>query len=501
MNKQKKRARVEFAFKPYELQQEIIDFIDGKHLNQYGEEYRFFVAVFGRQSGKSWLAKYVLLDHAANRDHKTMWVAPSIPTARGHWNDLVQLIEESGMIEGGLVTKISQAAKEIHFANGGYIAVRSALEPDNLRGASLDLLILDEAAFFRDGAYVWWSVCMPMVSATGGKVLFTTTPNGRNWLYEVYNMGLDPKSRFYKSWTATSYASPYQDKNLLDDTKKQMPSLQWREEYMAEFLAEGGGVFAGVEQAANIDLLPYPEMNTDIDRYVAGVDIGFNNDFTCFTVIDTVNREQVYGERFTNLGTIRTVKRIVELLDIWQPKVTHIEKNGVGEYLVDLIKLVVSGQPIDDLIGFINERISEDEIEGEDTLTEVGKHKIRTVHMTNEIKRDLVERLSADIEYGRLKILAERDSNEAIQEYAQTQMSEMSTYERQPTASGMMITYNAAEGSHDDTIAALYLAYKGVKKLSRQDILGIIKGKNETKREYKSSPFRSRSLAGRRHRR
>lgn len=498
---QKKRPRVQFAFKPYDLQQEIIDYLDGKYLNEYGEEYRFFVAVFGRQSGKSWLAKYVLLDHAANRDEKTMWVAPSIPTARSHWNDLVQLIQDSGMIEGGFVTKISQASKEIHFAGGGYIAVRSALEPDNLRGASLDLLILDEAAFFRDGAYVWWSVCMPMVSATGGKVLFTTTPNGRNWLYEVYNMGLDPKSRFYKSWTATSYASPYQDKNLLDDTKKQMPSLQWREEYMAEFLAEGGGVFAGVEQAAVIETLAYPEQDVDIDRYVAGIDIGFNNDFTAFTVIDTVNREQVFGERFTNLGTVRTVKRIVELLDIWQPKVTHIEKNGVGEYMVDLIKLVVSGQPIDDLLGFINERVASDEIEGEDSLNEVGKHKIKTVHMDNAIKRELVERLAADIEYGRLKILAEKTPEDSIQEYGTTQISEMSTYERQPTASGMQITYNAAEGSHDDTIAALYLAYKGVKKLTRQDILSIVKGKELEKREYKSSPFRSKSLAGRRHRR
>lgn len=497
----KRKARVQFAFKPYDLQQEIIDHIDGLELNPFGEEYLFFIAVFGRQSGKSWLAKYVLLDHAANRDEKCMWVAPSIPTARGHWNDLVELIEKSGMVEAGFVTKISQASKEIHFAGGGAISVRSALEPDNLRGASLNLLVLDEAAFFRDGQYVWWSVLQPMVSATGGKVIFTTTPNGRNWLYDLYLKGLDPKSRFYKSWTATSYSSPYQNVELLNDTKMNMPSLQWREEYMAEFLADGGGVFAGVERAAVVNMISYPDPESDPDRYVAGIDIGFNNDYTCFTVIDTVTREQVYGERFTNIGTVRTVKRIVELMDIWQPRVTHIEKNGVGEYLIDLIRLVVSGQNIDDMLGFINDVSLEDEIEGEDALTEVGQHKIKAIHMNNELKRELIERLSADIEYGRLKILAEKDAEDAPQEYAATQISEMSTFERQPTASGMQITYNAAEGAHDDTISALAVCYKGVKKLSRQDILNLIKGQREEKKAYKSSPFRSKSVSGRRHRR
>jgi hypothetical protein len=32
--KKKKKAYVEFAFKPYELQQEIIDYLDGKFLKE-----------------------------------------------------------------------------------------------------------------------------------------------------------------------------------------------------------------------------------------------------------------------------------------------------------------------------------------------------------------------------------------------------------------------------------------------------------------------------------
>ena len=489
----KKKVQVKFAFKPYELQQEIIDYLDGKHLNEQGNEYRFLVAALGRQSGKSWLAKYILLDRAINRDQVCMWVAPAIPTARTHWNALVKLIKDSGMEEAGFVKKISQAAKEIQFVDGGVIQVRSAIEPDNLRGDSLDLLIMDEAAFFRNGDYVWYSVCLPMITATKGKVLFTTTPNGRNWVYDLFKHGQNPKDPYHKSWNVPSEASPYQDKELLEYLKQNMPSLKWREEFMAEFLADGGGVFAGVELAANVQQRKAPRHGDDIDRYVAGIDIGFNNDYTVFTVIDTLERKQVYGERFTNVGTVRTVKRIVELLDIWTPKITHIEKNGVGEYLVQLLQLVVSGRDIDDIVDAINDA-TEDDPDATVMTASIGTHKIKAIHMNNRLKRNLVERLAADIEYGRFNIL-----DEDTCDFASIQISEMSTYERKPTNSGMDITYNAAEGSHDDTIAALYIAYKGVKRMTRKDIMKKIKG--DKRKKKKGSPFRSRSLAGRKHRR
>jgi hypothetical protein len=485
-----KKAKVKFAFKPYALQQEIIDYLDGKHLNPEGQPYRFLVAALGRQSGKSWLAKYILLEYSVNQDKSCMWVAPTIPTARAHWNSLVKFIRDSGLENAGYA-KINQTAKEIVFADGGSISVRSAIEPDNLRGASLDLLIMDEAAFYRNGKYVWWSVCLPMITATGGKVLFTTTPNGRNWVYDLFKLG-QKADGYYKSWNVPSSASPYQDKKLLQSIKENMPSLQWREEFMAEFLPDGGGVFAGIERAARVKLMSNPDPDADLERYVAGIDIGFNNDYTVFCVIDAVQRKQVYMERFTNIGTIRTLKRIVELLDLWQPKITHIEKNGVGEHFVNLLKTIVGGGDISELLDYINDTLEDDDVVPLRD-TDVGRHKIRAIHMNNDTKRDIVERLSADIEYGRLAILEDDDSG-----IGSIQISEMSTFERKPTNSGMSIKYEAAEGSHDDCVDALGICYKGVKKLTRRDILNRIKS---SKQGTRGNPFRSRSLVGSKHRR
>lgn len=449
-----RKIKIEFAMKPYKEQQEIIDCVRGDIRNPNGDRYQFLVADFGRQSGKSWTSRYIALDSAANRDLNVMWVSPSISSARNHWNKLVKLLKKSK-----LPCKILQAAKEIHFPDGGVIAIRSAIEPDNLRGDSVDVLILDEAAFFRNGEYVWEQVCLPMITATRGVAVFTSTPNGRNWFYKLFLQGWNkPDAEYHRSWKLKSEQSPYQDKKLLAYLKTIIPSMRWKEEFEAEFLSDGGGVFIGVERASKAKMLFAPDPKR---VYVAGLDIGSTRDNSTFTVIDKESREQVFGEAFTNMGAIPTIRRIISLLDHWKPEVTHVEKNGVGDFLFKLLKEVLAGGDIEALVQQMNYALQD-----ETTLSQidevVGGHHLIGVHMDNPTKRALVERAATDVEFGRLFLLEPDTSNP--QAYSNLQNSELSTFTRQATASGTDITYKAAEGAHDDTVAALYLAYKGVPK-------------------------------------
>lgn len=446
-------AKVKFAFTPHAMQQDIINHVDGIEKNSDGNPYQFFVVACGRQWGKSWLAKYTLLNEAINKGHRCMWVAPSIPNARGHWDELVSLVERSGIP----TRRVSQSAKQIVFADGGQISVRPAIEPDNMRGETLDYMVLDEAAFFRNGEYVWYSVCVPMVSASRGRVLFTTTPNGRNWLYTLFNKGNDPKDQFYKSWHAPSISSPYQDPVLLKELRKTMPELQWREEFMAEFLADGSGIFSGAEKASVVVPLQAPIAG---HTYVAGIDFGFNHDATVFTVADKYTRQQVFGNAFYGFGTVGTLGRLKSYIEHWQPEVTHLEKNGIGETLFDMLKAVLSGDAeINTIIDQAQTEETGHYVPSERTYRTSWGGRIRAIHMDNATKRAMVERLSADIEYGRLSLLEAPPGS-----YGERQLNEMSTYLRERTQSGFELTYNAAEGSHDDTISALYLAYHGVPK-------------------------------------
>lgn len=459
-------AKVRFALQPYPLQQDIIDHLDGLKLNPEERPYRFFVVAIGRQSGKSWLAKYTLLDRAINRQQQCVWVAPSIPTARSHWDDLVRLVQNSGLP----VKKISQAAKQIIFKDGGQISVRSAVEPDNMRGLTVDYVVMDEAAFFRNGEYVWYSIVLPMVTASRGVVLFTSTPNGRNWFYRLFNQGNDPKDMLYKSWHAPSTISPYQDAELLAALEQSMPTYQWREEFLAEFLADSTGVFSGAEKAAIVELLGVPEQGHE---YVAGIDFGFNTDATCITILDKYTRQQVFGLRFFNYGTIGSIRTLVRLLRVWQPSATNLEKNGIGETLFQLLKAALSGrEDLPDVLQAIQD-VSEDYLDVDEGVRSSDRPelaedydstysadwggKVRAIHMNNAIKRSLVERLAAAIEYSRLELLQPEQNS-----YGEVQLNEMSTYQRQRTQSGLDVTYNATEGNHDDTVSALYLAYNGM---------------------------------------
>lgn len=468
----KRHYQVEFAIKPHAIQQEIVDHIDGKYLNREGKRFRFFVVVCGRQWGKSFIAKYTLMKQAINEGKTCMWVAPSIPTARGHWRGLVNLIQKSNIP----TVSISMSDKEIHFHGGGSISVRSALEPDNLRGATLDFLVLDEAAYFRNGDYVWYSVCQPMITASGGSVLFVTTPHGKNWVYDVWLRGTKETDKYYRSWRAPSTTSPYQDATLLEDIRTSIPEYKWKEEYLAEFLSDAGGVFNGIDDAAIVEPLEKPIPG---HMYVCGVDIGKSGDPTRITMIDKYTREQVYGDGWVSLGTIPSMRRIGEILDIWKPEITLFEKNGIGETFFDIAKAVLAGNVPDNYLlsqMYPDEEVA-DENEGTARDRTIAGHHLRAVHMNNDLKRGFVERLTAAIEWGKLAILKE-DST-----YGKVQIAEMSTYERQATKSGTSVTYNAADGYHDDTVSALYLAYSLVPAK-----LQVV---NEKQEKQLANPFRS----------
>lgn len=466
----KREYNVKFGFKPHALQQDIINHVLGVKKNpKTGKRYRFFAATIGRQWGKSWTDKYLALEIAINQGGGVMWVAPALSGARDHWNDLVELVENSNLP----VVSLNHTAKEIRFYSGGAIRIRSAVKPDNLRGGSLDLLIMDEAAFYLNGSYVWWSVLLPMITATGGVVLFTTTPNGRNWYYQLIQDATDkdnPLSAITKVWHFPSDTSPRQDTDLLAVLKTTMPSRKWREEFMAEFLADGGGVFFGTEKAAICEVLKAPLIG---HSYVCGIDIGKNNDATCITFLDRYTRQQVYGERFTNMGTIKTVTRLIDLLHEWQPEVAHVEKNGVGEHLIGLMRAVMRGDAEDSILQLLDAPVLEN---NEETI---GNVKLKIVHMTNELKRKYVERLAADIEYGRFNILSEDTK------YGGTQLNEMSTYVAKRTRNAMSLSYEASsDDDHDDTIAALYLAYAGVPKVKPFKVL-------KKRSDIKNNPFRT----------
>lgn len=97
---------------------------------------------------------------------------------------------------------------------------KSAKYPGTLVGEGLSGVILAEAAKLKK--VVWTKYIQPTLADFNGWALLTSTPEGRNWFYEVWELGQDPRNIDWKSWRYPAWANPYvyKRKTSARDVKK-----------------------------------------------------------------------------------------------------------------------------------------------------------------------------------------------------------------------------------------------------------------------------------------
>jgi len=367
---------------------------------------RFTVVACGRRFGKTELAKIVLTEKALN-GAVTWWMAPTYTMASQVWRDLKTSLRRVP----GLT--ISESEHRLDFPGGGQIAIRSAHAPDYLRGAGLDFVVLDEAAFME--GRVWHEVVRPMLATTGGGALFLSTPFGRNWFWHLYQRGHNPAAQQWISFHFRTADNPLIPPAELAEIRASTSDRIWREEYEARFIADAGQVFRGVLDAATAphDARPGPGR-----RVIFGVDWGRDPDYTVIAAIDAHTRQMVALDRFNEIGWALQRGRLQALADHWQPAVIWAEQNSIGS--VNIEALQAEGLPV------------------------------RPFVTTSRSKPPLIEGLALAIERGDLSLLPD-----------DTLLNELSQYalERLP---GGGYRYSAPPGSHDDTVMALALAWHGV---------------------------------------
>ena len=189
---------------------------------------RFAVVAAGRRTGKSHLAAVSLLLSALDDGPgKTVYVAPTAPMARDIlWPTLFDM-------GGDLITNSNVNNLDITLVNGGKIALRGSDRPDTLRGLSIKHLVLDEAAFVKEGLYE--TVLRPALSDRLGSALFIGTPAGRNWFYDLFRASEAKELSDHSAWHFTSYDNPTIPSEEIDHAKKTLPAFAFHQEYMASF--------------------------------------------------------------------------------------------------------------------------------------------------------------------------------------------------------------------------------------------------------------------------
>jgi hypothetical protein len=206
---------------------------------------RFKVVVAGRRWGKSWLSMHEMAKHARFPNSKIFYVAPTYKMCRQIlWDDI-----KEKFIRARWAKKINESNLEITLVNNSRIYLRSGDNPDNLRGVSMDYLVMDEAAMIDQK--MWTEVCRPALSDRQGGAMFITTPQGKgSWIYDLWQgaHGQENYSAFQYTTIAGGNVSP----DEIEAARNELDEKSFRQEYEASFETYAGAIYYNWDSSVHI---------------------------------------------------------------------------------------------------------------------------------------------------------------------------------------------------------------------------------------------------------
>lgn len=257
------------------------------HTNTYQDKLtRFRHLVAGRRGGKTLSAAYEVVFYAmypeqfwidahnaeGKKDPLWIWVlGKDHKVARPSLITILQVLRNLGL-QRDVDFRYNKTEKLFEFIQSeSIIEFRSADDPENLRGAGLDILWIDEAALLTDETA--WNVVRPSLSDKLGLVITTTTPQGKNWFYDEF---WGPEAMADLNNGRVEYRSidnPYFRKEEWEYIRRRYHPLMFLQEYMASFDSMAGRDLSG-EWLKYYTLKDLPKLNEkDYDlRLYMGVD-------------------------------------------------------------------------------------------------------------------------------------------------------------------------------------------------------------------------------------
>lgn len=213
---------------------------------------RFKVVVCGRRWGKTHLGVFLCLKTSL-LGGMTWWVAPTYPIANIGWRLLKALVKQIPD------TTIHEADRFVELPGGGEVWIKSADNPDSLRGEGLDGVVLDEVAQIREAA--WQEALRPALADKKGWALFIGTPKGKNWVWRLYQRGLrDPQ---WASFRRPTVDNPYIDPLEIEQARLDAVSEAiFKQEYEADFGASQLQVYPDFDRNMHQWKWPIPQFDT-----------------------------------------------------------------------------------------------------------------------------------------------------------------------------------------------------------------------------------------------
>lgn len=372
----------------------------------------------GRRWGKSLFGEVQLIEPAL-QGFPTAWFSPTYRMLAEVWRDVREKVKP-------IQKRINQQQHRIELVTGGVIEMWSLDQADTARGRKYKRVVIDEAAMVKGLRDAWQMVIRPTLTDYIGDAWFLSTPKGLNYYYTLYALGQDPQQTEFKSWTFPTIDNPYISRVEIEAAKRELPERVFAQEYLAQFVGEGTGVFRRITEAATVQAEPpngerfywQAESRQPDATYVIGADWGKVNDFTVFTVINAETRQMVAWDRFNQIDYLIQMDRLERLYAAYNPVTVVLERNSVGEMPYELMRR--KGLRITPFV------------------------------TTNPSKSMIITALELAFDRGHLKIF----DDPVI-------LGELLAFDAERLPGGS-IRYAAPEGQHDDIVMSLALAWHGV---------------------------------------
>lgn len=375
------------------------------------EHKRFNVVACGRRWGKTKFASLNLATLDALGGKPVGWFAPTFKILDDAWREMRSALAP-------VIAGKSETTHRMELISGGIIECWSLTDEDAGRSRKYARALVDEAGLSPDLGKRWNEAIRPTLVDLKGDAWFFGTPKGRNFFWEAFTYGQDAEKPDWASWRMPTSTNPYIEAAEIEAARKGMPDRSFRQEFLAEFLEDAGGVFRGVAACVDSGRTAIVDP-TPTKTYYMGVDLARVEDFTVISVLDEMGR-QVYHDRFNQISWEIMVSRIVNVATKYGARVV-LDSTGVGDPIFETLRKASAqgGRPAFTVQGYT---------------------------FNNASKEQAIDNLA---------MLIERQDVRLMDIPVQTNELQAYQYELTPSRNVRM---NAPEGMHDDCVIALALS-------------------------------------------
>ncbi len=422
------------TYQPWPYQEEMIKkFVDN----------RYTIVTTARQAGKSTTTCAFILWYIIFQADKTVaLLANKGETAR-------EILGRVQLAYQHLPRWLQQGVKEwnkgsFELENNSRV-IAAATSASAIRGYTINLLFIDEAAHIENWDEFFTSVYPTISSGTDSKIVLVSTPNGLNHFYSTWQNAIEGRNGYANilvSWKDV----PGRDEAWKEETIAGMnfDHEKFNQEMNCQFLGSSGTLISGWKLKEMVHLSPLTERD-GLSQYVepekehvyvmvCDVSRGKGLDYSAFQVLDVTNMpyKQVCTFRNNSLTPIDYADVIYRIAKNYNNALVLVEINDIGEQVSHSIHYD---------FGYDNMLFTENGgRQGKRVTSGFGSKKsdkgIRTTKIVKSIGCSM------------LKLLIEQNQL-VVNDF--TTINELSTFSKKRNS------YEAEPGKHDDLVMCLVL--------------------------------------------